>query len=667
MENNRYIISKICTRIGAVLVILFILYFAYPDKQLSEGVSKNITLDKGDELILLSIDETIEMKYKVMETRGDIYSIRMTLKNVLGDCIQDWGICMNYTDEIVEIKGALYEKIGNENVEIINSGTDKDLDKNKSITLEIISKMTGEVPCVPKYFYSSTISVQVDKKDLTVKKRINKIKKGFNVKISITNKKNRKIYAWRLDIYSNNKVSRVINVKNANMMDLYNKKCIQLCSDANNNTIGSKKTISLSFVVKAKKFSIKRILVYEMIDNKVDTSKYDQDVEYSESDEYDLDSINLRQEESIQLSNNKKGRAIKAITPLIDKTISLKKNNTDRFHAIQNYCIDGENIKTLYKQKKYGTQVACFTKESSQKNGTVTLNQSNAIIMNGFAHGQSLECIDYNIKEEKKRLYMMCSGATSDGWARNVVFIDKAEFDNRGDTFVNTDVICKKVIGIGGTTKLRNEPYRLDSAISNDMKHMVIWFSDAKRRKNKDGKRYLIILNLSRVLYHLYDEGETYINLLSEKVKEDVVELVVESTEKILQPNDSFQSIDIGNSYNKGNKWDVYITSGNEVNDQPITITKYTLQRKKATAFKDGRIIKARRFKVNSPKINGKRVISGDCELEGGHLSGKYFKFIIVKSTPKDSAEAELYNYEKQTQFIVKIKKSIFNSGTIIV
>lgn len=610
-------------RCVVVFVIIWGVMFEYlcEDHIASRAVSDE---DRYEKLELMSLDEMYIMNFKITEILENTYYAHVSLENVSCEYVQGWEICIQYSDSIVNVKKAQIVD-QNSKHKIIRGKENYDIKADSSVEFDIEAKYS-EKPVLPKTFYSTKKIKKIKKGDYSISYAERK-SDGKLIDIKIKNKSKKTIHKWRVDIYFDKKSVKIISVKNAKLLGRY-KGCVQLINLKKNSDLLPNMSISVRIKKNNKSQIIDNVLYKEekqVIDDTV--MPFD-----------DIDAENYNAELNPVVSTVKE-KAEKAVFPNVETEIIID-NYVDKAYAIQNYCFDGYGLSTIFRKKDISVDDAYITKSAKMNGPSLYLvNQSDTFMLDGFSHGQTFELIG----KGDKKTYMLCSGNGSQGWSGNVSFIRKSKIIKEKGPIHYNDKRIKRIIGIGDVSSSSRGAKRIDAAASADGKHIVVWYCPISSKI-----RNLIVLDQKKVIDYLYNGKHSILNLLSEKLKREMIVNYAEGTESLLQPNGSFQSIEISNYKKKKKCWDIYITSGNEKVNGKMIIAKYNLTNK-------GRIMDCRQITVKCPVVDNNPIIDGHCEIEGCHIKGDRLFFLICPSSN-----------DKSRQFLVSLKLAQINNGNKI-
>lgn len=663
-----------------------------------EEEDENAVDEEEDEYIDLSEDESIEVTYHITSKWDRHYNVDVTLQNITGDRIDDWELCFLYSDKIENIWNAkITDKKEGEWVVIRNADWNQDIAADSTVTFGMTVCYEGEIE-LPEDFYLTRDKVEVDKKDYSVQyTEYGKWDDHVNGKITITNLGSERIEDWKFTYDVKNKIKSFENIWNAELINLYEHKMVQVDNATYNQNIEPGQSVEFGFIIACEgDMEIEDFTLYKMCEVEYEEGEYpyetnSPDSEYWEppytADDFDTDEEyeQYLRENGYSLNKYARSRA-RAKKKLYKPLTSVSKELSVKFpsaktsaKAIQSFLWTDDNLFTIFRKGSAFVNDAflCQTKRSS---GTAKVDQTKALRLENCSHGQTLESFKVNGKNK----YMMCAGAglpdnkpqkvySYTGWAQNVIFLDESKILNKqGKTFSYEGNFkkLKRIVGIGKYINNRlgkdYELKRIDAALSSDNRQLVIWC-----QVGTDTRRQIILLDMKKIKNKLYGKNSTnYIDLSSDEGKKMVI-TCASAKPSILQPNKSFQSIEVGKAFgSKKNKWYGYITSGNtDKQNQELLIERFTITKE------SGSISKIRKVGVRIPyNQEGKPILSKSYahEIEGCHIKGNLIQFILTESQhsynekqqqkTKDKKNDDKYKEtDKVEQYIVEMKRAEFN------
>lgn len=629
----------------------------------------------------LSNDEMLEVSYEITSKWNNHYNVNVTLKNVSGELIDDWEIYFDFKDKIENIWNAKIVEIEDgESVVIHNAGWNQDIPIEESVTFGMTVNYEGNIE-FPQVYYLTRESVEVNEEDYVVEYIQNsKWENHVNGQIKITNIGTKPIEDWKLGFETSNVVNEIENIWNAKLIEIYEGVYCQVNNAEYNQNIEPGQSVEFGFIARCTgDIEIEETVLYSMQRAECEyEEEEDEIVDLNDPDwepRYDLDDFDTIEE--YQEYCNKIGyhpistvdiTSSKSIEPFVKTEIVCKVKKGDKGKAIQSYLWDtikkenGEKkdvLLTLFRlpkkvkkggEPKNANNFAHFNKATKNDAGYYFSDQTESVSMEKFSHGQSFE----RCKVDGKKKYILASGADDgiDGWSKNIAFINdslllgakaKIKYDNNK---------IKKITGfkylIDKEIKKNSKIVRLDTALSADGKVLAVWIKVAHFKK-----RVILLFDMKKIKKRFYGKKSysTY-PLKINKLREDVLIAKATAPSGKLQPNKSFQSIEVSNKYAKSNKYKIYITSGNTGKGQPLKVTRAVLGNIQDNKFAELTDFKAVQIDVPHNK-QGAEILSGECELEGCHIKGDELQFIMTKSNNElDSTKAL-----KVVQYIVGIDK----------
>lgn len=697
------IVLMICGTVNGKVVELNALEAATEQDVSSEDMEESSVDDEEDfedceEDIELSSDENLEVTYNITSKWDGHYNMDVTLLNISGEMIDDWEVCFDFKDNIKNIWNAkVVDTEEGESVTIRNADWNQDIDVNKSVTFGMTVSYQGEIE-YPQECYLTRERCEVDKGNYSVEYiQYNKWDEHVCGQIIITNIGNKRIEDWKLDIRTFETVKEIENIWNAKLLGIYDEKYLQIDNATYNQNIEPGKTVEFGFIAKCDgDFMIKESTLYHMDYVKYeDGTNVDEIIDPDSEDwepEYDLDDFESYEEyieylkeigcySNSGISNRSKMRTQKKmfeIMPIVKNEMPITPKKNEEVKALQSYLWDGNDLLTQFRNSK--SKYSSFLCHAEKKGSNYFINQGAALKMIGFSHGQSFERFTVQKDGEKKspkyKKYMLCAGAgcegdnttkkiestDKNGWAKNVVFLDENVIMKKGThSYKRNFNKIKKIVGLNKVGDVKSKVMRVDAALSSNGEVLAVWC-----KLQNYNKRQVSLYDMGVIKRYLYNNGQTYYNLNNKRLRDAALITTVADSKDVLQPNESFQSIEVGNAFSvekdstDKNKWQVYITSGNEskkmneaVGAQKLTVTRFTMTRGKS------KLTNRRLVYIQIPhNKEGVQILSGTCEIEGCHIKGDELQFILTKSKKKGNASIDV---GKGVQYIVGMKKTIFS------
>lgn len=633
-----------------------------------------------DEETELSCDETVEVTYNITSKWDGHYNIDVTLVNISGEVIDDWEMCFEFKDKIENIWNAkVVECEEGESVVIKNADWNQDINVDNSVTFGMTVSYEGEIE-LPQECYLTRERCEVDEEDYSIEYIQHSKWEGYvNGQIVIINTGNQRIEDWKLDFETTEFFKGIENIWNAKLLDIYEDTYCQIDNATYNQNIEPGQSVEFGFIAKCDgDFAIKKTTLYNMnnveyedgtnVDEIIDPDSddwepdcdlddfdtYEEYVEYLKEIGYFYPSVFSTRSKTTAAENFK-------VTPFVKNELTFKVPKGKKVNALQSYLWDGEKLLTLFRKQE--TPASAYLCQAEKKVSGYSINQGQYKRMIGFSHGQSLERFTVKKNAKKLKKYMFCAGAgykgdnstkklektEGQGWSKNVVFVDNSDIlGTKEYSYKKNYKKIKKIIGLNKVGDVKSAIKRVDAAISSDGKVLVVWCS----LKNYN-KRQVSLYDMGVIKKYLYEKNNLYYNMSSKKLREDALITTIADSSNILQPNNSFQSIEVSQAFGDSkNKWQVYITSGNEGKGQNLTITRFTMT-KGEKKLKNHRLIY-----VQVPyNKEGTPILTGTCEIEGCHIKGDDLQFILTNS--KDALKN--IKADKAVQYIVGVKKTVFS------
>lgn len=648
-----------------------------------------------EEEVVLDDCESLEVTYNVTDKWDGHYNMNITLLNISGYVVEDWELCFDFEDKIENIWNAKITDCDEKNkqVTIRNADWNQDIAVDEKVTFGMTVRYEDEIH-LPGECYLTKEEFSVDKERYSVQYRENSKWDGHvNGQIVITNTGDKRIEDWKLELETDEKLKEFENIWNAKITDVY-ENTYSLNNAGYNQNIEPGQSVEFGFIAGLKgNFAIKDAVLYEMSDVEYDDGEYVEDDDYIDDPEdwepeYDSDDFETNEEYAEYLESigydpeNTEGistiseKELYKPKSVMSTAISLRQP-TDNVHikAIQNFAWNKDHT-TLLTQFHRGGEATYSSHicQSEVEYGMAKSDQGKNVELEHCAHGQSLE--RFTVKGTDR--YMVCAGAQygentikkiddSIHWGQNVAFLEPSDIkkENKNFDYKGRFKKLKRIVGIKNYLKKKLDVQKLvvqrvDAALTANAKQLIIWCKLKKKRKRK-----ILVLDMERICNSLYGKNKVYYSLDSENGKKAV--LVCASDDKdYLQPNGSFQSIEISNSFKKDGKtkWNAYITSGNTYKDakgskdkkkQELLIERFTLTRG------SDKLTNKKKVGVDIPHNSAGQPILLDSryhEIEGCHIRGKVLEFILTDS------QTELKKVsDKAEQFIVQMKKSEFKDA----
>lgn len=318
-----------------------------------------------------------------------------------------------------------------------------------------------------------------------------------------------------------------------------------------------------------------------------------------------------------------------APTPIpISATIKheLMFNGIEGNKAVQNYLPLSNGIYTM---QRNGNDVVLRKGKLEEKGYSSFVKKTD---MTGFAHGDTFEQFFVKGKE-----YYLIAGNAYKEFGRNLLIISKKNFDKNINKkefkFEKNSKMYLQMSKLAYANKSgRNNGRsvtRVAGALTADGSTLVMW----KQLTEKNGKRMeLSLYDMKKIRKIIGDKFEKTLSF-GGKLKKELKKACIGSIQKhynkgdeskrLLHPHGSFQSLDIEKN---GGGWRIYITSGDEGVNIPVTITRIDIQQK-------GKSIQYNAFQefVSIPALlgqNDSNILK--FELEGCHVVGENLDFGVV-------------------------------------
>ncbi len=628
--------------------------------------------------ILLEDSKSIEVTFNVTSKWTGHYNVDVTLLNISGMVIEDWEVFFYFKDKIENIWNAkVLDSDDGESVLIHNAGWNQDIGIDKAVTFGMTVACRDEIE-FPDECYLTRSLYETDKDSYSIQYIQNSAwDNHVNGQIIITNTGDKKIEDWKISLKTSENI-KFENIWNAKLINEDAEGFYQIDNAAYNQNIEPGKSVEFGFIAKCNSFKIEKDSLYSMINVEYENGIFIDDSinenwEYWEPD-YDLDDFDTYEEyeeyckeikyKSIGRTTYARTRTVKSIEPHVTAEIVSKVSKEKKGYALQSYLWNGDKLHLLFRNAKKKTSAFLGTAGKTSA-GYYSLDVGNVLNMKGFSHGQSFERLDIG----SKRTFMICSGAKTkrengkkdkNGWSREVSFVPEKKLLNRTKDFSDKNNCIKKIIGfeyiphdLGKKLSIK----RIDAALStSEQDVLVVWYTFW----NCD-KRMIALFDMNKIEKHFID-GNTYFNLKNDQCRNSALILATNESASKLQPNKSFQSIEVSDGYGskdgKTKKWKIYITSGNTGKGQALTLNRATLSIKKGANPDSGKISEYHQVSVTVPhNASGQPVLTGELELEGCHIKGEELHFLMTRSNKENKEVAPNAKADKVQQFIVGTDK----------
>ncbi len=317
--------------------------------------------------------------------------------------------------------------------------------------------------------------------------------------------------------------------------------------------------------------------------------------------------------------------------------------------AIQAYAKLGD---TYYIAQRKGDNIYISTCSiDKNKNKVLKFNDNSTMRLNGFAHGQTFEFVDYN-----DEMYMLLGANARKKFSQSLALVKY----NAKTTVSYTSSNVKRITKLAYANQ--NRKYfgrvgRIDAAVSSNQNTLCVWFAnDLNGNDNDDikiSKVQIACYKMNKIIK--YFENHPKAGSLSFKsMNKKWCNYSCEQKKKsqIIRPHYSNQGIEVSNTYkgkdtkgNKVNKNKVYFSAGDESKNKPLYICMMTLYNKNS---KD--LTKNGSFRTQM-RVNPAKVSFSKREMEGLHIYGDNIYFLIAPNNGEGNET------DKSKQYICSIPK----------
>lgn len=666
--------------LSMLLIVCLIAGIESPISSLAQNNNfEDLTLEEEDNIedeILLEDSKSIEVTFNVTSKWENHYNVDVTLLNISDMIIEDWEVFFYFKGKIENIWNAkVLDSDDGESVLIHNAGWNQDIKEDKAVTFGMTVSYEDEIE-FPDECYLTRGLYEADADSYSVQYVQNSTwDNHVSGQIIITNTGDKKIEDWKISLKTSENIN-FENIWNAKLTNEDAENFYQIDNVGYNQNIEPGKSVEFGFIAKCNNFKIEEDFLYSMVNVEYENGillddSIDENWEYWEPD-YDLDDFDTYEEyeeyckeidcKPIKKATYARAKSAEPVEPHVTTEIVSKVPSGKRGYALQSYLWDGDKLHLLFRNAKKAKTSAFLGTAEKNSAGDYSLNVQKALNMKGFSHGQSFEKLDI----DNKKTFMICSGAKIKGtngkqdknaWSREVSFVPKKKLVNRIDDFSDKNETIKKVIGfeyiphsLGKNLSIK----RIDAALStSEQDILVVWYT---------------FWNCDQIMIALFDMNEIekyfvaknrYFNLKKAECRNNALILATNESKSKLQPNKSFQSIEVSDGYEskdrKTKKWKIYITSGNTGKGQTLTLSRATLSIKKGASPHSCKISEYYQVPVTVPyNSSGQPILSGELELEGCHIKGEELQFLITRANKETASNTKA---DKVQQFIVATDK----------
>lgn len=665
---------------------------AQEDNDEEDYDDEDMDYDEEDDSEDCSVDNMLDIEYHITAKWDKHYNVDVTLKNVSDSIIENWEICFDLEAEIENIWNATITDHEDDEYVIKNAGWNQDIKEGGTVTFGMTIKCDNDLE-FPTNCYLTRELVEVENGYSIQYKEDSRWDNFVNGRIIITNESDKVIEDWKLDVTINN-LESFDNLWNAKLISNDKKGSFSFNNAEYNQNIPAGQSIEFGFIAKCSgAIKIVASTLYEMSDN-----FYYDDGNYINKDDLngevvynseDFDSyeeyLQFLQENNINqfLDMTTKERSRKVASKpikrdaLINTYFQFYKVNGELIQdagevkATQSFVFDDNGVYTIHANRGNEKQ-NCYLSLGNESPFGYEIKQDKYVKMINFAHGQTFEKLSLGKSSTNK--YFMFSGKSNQytvkgkkpftKWATEICFVkcnkinkelkrDKAELQYS----TKKSGTIRRIININCANKegkSRGIVKRVDGALSANTKVLVIWCQMA------DGGIQVSLYDMTPIKKFITRKKGTF-SLHSKTARNACIasyyqERVKDNGNTALRPSNSFQSIEVSNKLVKDKKTDpdqynVYICGGNELDNEELQVSRFTVKKGKTGMYSKRRII------VN-PKTRSDdnyNIEENNREIEGCHIIGKDLVVLIAHSKTKGQV------IKKDLQYICRIKKADIN------
>ncbi len=686
------------------IIITYLLILSFVMTSVLSGDYINVKAEKSDAgLVVYESDESeeedgyeeeeiereVEISYKIAGQWDKHYNLEVTLTNLTDEKIDDWEIRVPVNFEIENIWNARITDRQEGEYMIHNAEWNQDIPHKGSISFGM-TIMGEEEPVLPQYCEMVRMCLGVTDDYEVSYTEYSRWDNHVNGKLTITNNTERTIEDWSLLLEANIEIE---NIWNASIVDSYELRdgesdgfCYSLENVVNNQNIKAGEAVEFGFIAKSKdKVEIFESQLFELIEDDGEV-----DYDYEEEEDYDYDEL-IWDEDAFETSEEyvEYINRVDGVTETGD-TYKLRKSATNGFidqltpivgtkfdtiyfgedaDPIQNYLPVGNEIYTLH-HSLVDERDAYLMKRKEDNTFSGETN------MTGFAHGQTFEQVKYKGKE-----YYLLAGKASGEFSKNIVFMKRSKFEElfsienlNFNDWNKEKPIFTRLCGLeysNEKSKKRGKLTRADAALTADGKVLVIWkqLFDKKENNHINEISFYDMNKVNKCLFKKDKKTMKAIISFNGKYKNKLARACIgsvrenykrrtDNSKRILQPEGSFQAIDVEWARDHENRLQVYITSGNE-NKDLNPHAKSSRKKNLTVMYLECVLSKSKLKKCTAYRslVTCDKNGMGDTikpkstlEIEGCHVMGDLLHYVITPSG----------KVKKGTQFIYYIPLSSF-------
>ncbi len=228
-----------------------------------------------------SIDDMLDVSFKITSQWKEHYNADVTIKNVSGEAIDDWELEFKFKDEIENIWNATVTSHEGEVYTVRNADWNQDIPVDGEVSFGMTVKYTDVIE-FPEEMFLTKECVVVDENCKIEYIENSKWDNYVNGQIVITNNTDHRIEDWKLDIISNLEIE---NIWNAKIVSKYED--IYRIDNANyNQNIEMGQSVEFGFIAKVdgKEVSIDNYVLSEMFATELEDEDVMEEVDEDTSD-----------------------------------------------------------------------------------------------------------------------------------------------------------------------------------------------------------------------------------------------------------------------------------------------------------------------------------------------------------------------------------------------
>ncbi len=213
-----------------------------------------------------SVDNMLDLEYRVTAKWEDHYNMDVTLKNSSDIMIDNWEVCFDLDADIENIWNANITGHEDDEYVVKNAGRNQDIKKDGTVTFGMTVKCDGDLE-FPTNCYLTRELVEVENR-YSIKYKENSRRDNYvNGQIIITNEGDEEIEDWKLDVKIKN-VETFDNLWNARLISKNKKGTFKFNNAEYNQNIPAGQSVEFGFIAKCSgAVEIVSSTLYEMSDD----------------------------------------------------------------------------------------------------------------------------------------------------------------------------------------------------------------------------------------------------------------------------------------------------------------------------------------------------------------------------------------------------------------